>query len=397
MKNKFKRFFAGLLVGTLISGYALGKDSQKTVKPADFSPKITIDARDPRTDTQANTNLKNTGVSLTGEALEHLSQKYLSDTKINRGVEALANLGIIAHLNVLSHEYGHFRTGEQEGAVGGKVDFNLFGRSSYVFDSLKNDNLDSRLKIAVAGLNQNSLNAVDNFKRAQLEDTKYFNDLDKLFSRLHLLQYFNRGCSDPLDDHTQMIDILNKKGYGVSGREFRQNSLLITLLSPDNWQSVSNVGNFVWNGKRTFSPKYMKIGKGVELSMPSLTHCFTENGDYVNVTEFLRHKGRTIEFNFAHDLDFTHEDAGVNKMSFGAKLYDLNLGDRTELKPYASIDVKRSDLDIDGFNIGVDIEQRINDSLSLRATFEYNDNSLLSGVNGRGNGSYATVGLARQF
>ncbi len=86
-------------------------------------------------------------------------------------------------------------------------------------EDLENDSPDARFRIMAAGLNQNSLNGLDTFRHSQLETTKYYHDLDKIYSRMYVQFYLKKPAGNERDDHTQMFGIMNEMGYDVTHSE----------------------------------------------------------------------------------------------------------------------------------------------------------------------------------
>jgi len=358
-----------------------------------FSPKINIDIKNPRTDAEANTKLKNTLISLYGESLCWVSQKSgASDSLALRLVEAGLILPVRKGLETLSHEYGHYRVGEEHGAINPKVHFNLFSRSKYTYDGLKKDSLDARLKITEGGPNQDSLNSFSLFKESQLGDSKFYQDIDKLLIMRSQFGYIAKSKGG-MEDYANIVERLNEKGFNVSLEQMKKNNLWINLLSFDNWKSLYNIGKFVVTGERESKPTYFKINDSLELGLPGLAHYFTTKGEAVEISEFLKLKGKTLEINVFKDLDSTQKRAGLNNLRIGGQLYNLGVGNNFSLSPYFHANLKGK-----GHDMGTEYKIKLSNKLGITGEVGYTNNDLFAkDILDKDEGVYGRIGLTYEF
>ncbi len=344
----------------------------------------------------SNTNTKRAAVTVVGEGLEVASTANLNNFSIARSGNVLANLGFMGLAHDASHEYGHYRAAWDEGSRDITINIDRFNRSSFEYENPENDSPDARFRVMAAGLNQNSLNGLDSFRHSQLEMTKYYHDLDKIYSRMYVQLYLRKPAGNLDDDHTQMFGVMNEQGYDVTHSEFRQNSTMITFLSPDNWQSIFNVGKFLYTGQRASKPPYLQVNK-LGIGLPSLSHFFTEDGDFVAYRQFFTYGEDRFELSADHDLDATHKKAGLNRFRVGLTQHKRFLENNLTVSPYAHMTLQRSSIKPRGLNLGIETTGRVSDRLSFSGLAEVNNNDLMSRANGRGNGLWASIAFTLIF
>jgi hypothetical protein len=185
-------------------------------------------------------------------------------------------------------------------------------------------------------------------------------------------------------------------GYDVTHSEFKQNSTMITFLSPDNWQSILNVGKFLYTGQRASKPPYLQVNK-LGIGLPSLSHFFTEDGDFVAYRQFFTYGKEHFELSADHDLDSTHKKAGLNRFRIGLTHHKRFLENNLTVSPYAHMTLERSSIKATGINVGIETTGQISNRLFFSGLAEVNNNDLMSRTNGRGNGVWASVALNYLF
>ncbi len=344
----------------------------------------------------ANTEIKRATVTVIGEGLEGVTTAYRDKGFMPRSGVVLANLGFVASAHDMSHEYGHYRAAWNEGARDITIKIDSFNRSYFEYENLENDSPDARFRIMAAGLNQNSLNGLDAYRHSQLETTKHYHDLDKIYSRMYLHFYLGKRAGNANDDHTQMFEIMNENGYDVTHSEFKQNSTLITFLSPDNWQSMLNIGKFLYTGRSANRSPYLQV-KSLGIGLPSLSHFFTEDGDFVAYRQFFAYGKDRFELSADHDLDATHTSAGLNRFRIGFTHHKRYPDTNLTVSPYAHVTLERSSSQARGINLGIEATGPISNRLFLSGLAEVNRDDLMARANGRGNGIWAFMGLSYLF
>lgn len=348
------------------------------------------------TESLSNTHTKRTAVAVISKGLEYSTTVHLDNSFASRSGVLFANLGVMRFVHDVSHEYGHYRAALNEGAKDIKIKIDGFNRSSFEYQNLTNESPDARFRIMAAGLNQNSLNGLDSYRHSQLETIEYYHDLDKLYSRMYLQLYLSKPAGNENDDHTRMFDIMNEQGHDVTHSEFRRNSTMITFLSPDNWQSIINVGKFLYTGKRNSNPSYLQV-KELGISLPSLSHFFTEDGDFVGYRQLFSYGEHGFEFSADHDLDFTHRRADLDRFRIGFTHHKRYLENDLRVSLFAHMTLQRSIIKPRGINLGIEATGRISNNLLFSGLAEVNKNDLMARVNGRGNGLWASIGLKYIF
>lgn len=422
--KKLKRFaskiglgISGLaLLGTLLSPISISyaEDTrnklkkqvvQSVQKQSDykFSPRININFRNPKKDSEANTKLTHSLMNLLGESTEYVGRKIEGSTDsfyskmICRGAEAGLNTLSAIMLNIISHEYGHYRVGEKKGAKGGKVHIGLWllKRSWYSYENPGNLSLDDKLEITEGGPNQDSLNTLESFKNSQIEGNKLYNSTYRLINNL-AQNYYIWKSKEGMDDYKNIERRLNRKGYNISLKNIRKNNTLLNSLNPTNWSDLYNLLKFFKEGKR--DSESIKIGKGsLKFGLPNLSHFFILDGELVTLTEIMWLKETALEFSFSHDLDFTQKNAGLNTIRAGGKIHRINLNN-VELSPYLYLNFKRNNLNYSGLNMGTEFGVDITKNFSLTGKIEYNKDDILeSGIRGKGNGIYTVIGIKKEF
>jgi len=376
-------------------------EKQEIIKqPSKFSPKIDINLRDPRKDSEANTKIKNSLINLLGEPIGSLGKKtedsveqpYLK--KVPRFIELGLHALNSTFFEVISHEYGHYRAGEKTGAenIHAHIGFPLLERSWCRYGNLNDDSLNGKLERTIGGPNQDSINILNSFTNSQVNKNELYNSVDRIITHLGQNIYLQKS-KEGIDDYKKIERILNEKGYDISLNEMRKNNTALNFLNPTNWRDTYNLLKFLKEGKRDLDN--IQIGQGnLKFGLPSLSHFFTVDGELATLTEFIKYKKTPIEFSFSRDLDFTQEKAGVNIIRIGGKLYEVPLTNRVNISPYVNLNFGRSNLNSNGANVGTEIEMKISDNFSLTGKLEYNKDDILeSRIKGKDNGVYATAGI----
>lgn len=390
--NKLGKILATAVAGVMIPIYAYASSNIFSQR----SPvEIGIMLKDPQVDSEANTTYTKDILDLVGNSVDGLSKKLDVDNYIvpriaKAGIETLA-WGVV---ETTSHEYGHNRAAEEAGAENIQVEVSPFkGHCSY---NLSNNSLENRLSIAAAGPNQDSLNALNSFRESQIRTSTYYQHMNKLLTRLGQASYIS-GSKAEEDDYFDIVKGLNEKGYNVSLKQMGTNNKISGLLSLNNLQSGINVLKFLFKNKREFEPFYFKAGENLEVGLPDAAHFFTSDGEYVEVSEFVKYKGQPIELRVLSDLDFTQAKAGVNTIGIGGKFYNIPVNENTSISPYIGIEFSRDGLNYKGAQIGTEIEWKKSDNVSFAGKVEYNDGKTLeASIKGK-DGFYFSSGIKIKF
>lgn len=394
-----------------------------------YSPKLKIILKDPRTNSESNTQLTQTGVELLGETVNYAGKKIEKNIEsepkkvLLRGLETLFYGKASTELQKASHEYGHYRAGEENGAKGVKVNlpspFSLFERGSYSFEYLdgarilesptegkiflipsKKKNTDAILKIIQGGPNQTSSNALDSFRKSNLEGEKIYNKIDRLATRASQPIYLSLEYNDGIgNDYKDMVRFMNSVGQKVSKEQMQKNNIVLNALSLDNWESLYSVWKFLKDGQREFKPLRLKMGENLEIGAPYLSHFITPDGEYVELTEFIwAGKNKTpIEISLSSDLGFTQEKSNLDNVRAMIKAYGLNTGLKNiTISPYGSVNFARTNGKYSGFGCGLEAKVPLKNEWSLNGKIEYNKGDLDATTHGR-DGFYGWIGISKGF
>jgi hypothetical protein len=365
-----------------------------------FSPRISIISKDPGTNAESNTELANSAYSLLGETTQYLNK---SDSWQSRALEAFTDGIGDVEIGVTSHEYGHYRVAEKNnGNPKVHIKFPLGSYCKY-----GNEKFENGFKATLAGPNQDSLNAQALSENFHLDNSTQYNlHLAKLVTRMRQTLYLNLSDSSTFNnffeegvqaDYKKIADYLNENGYDVSLRQFQRNNLAINLLNPGNYESAWNVWKFLAYGKRQSKPLYFNLTKNLKAELPDLAHYFTLNGEYAELSEFLKYRDQLFEMKIGSDLDFTQNKAGVNTLKFGGKICDVPINDRLSFSPYAYGDFQRNNLKPKGYNAGTELKLKLAKGFYLTGKAEYNEDDLMAEIKGKENGFYGFAGVKINF
>jgi len=415
--NLLKKILAGtpLVFGLLFNPIALPAQD----KLPSYSPDIKIILKDPRTDSESNTYLKQTGVNILGEAIDYFGKR--AEVKINskvgqgflRGLETLILGKMSADLEGASHEFGHYRETEARGAKGIKVHikspFDITGRNYVSVDSfgeeislnpLEDKSIKSVLAMTQAGPNQSLSNALESFKKYSLGKEKIYQTVNRLVEQFSQTAYlFTNFSEGEGHDYEKMQRFMNLRDQNVSRNQMKINNLILTILSADNWIGAYSLLEFIKNGQREFDPTKFNLGKDIKIGLPYFSQFFTPQGEYATLTNFVWFGKTPLEFSISSDLSFTQKKADLDTLRMGGKVYDLETGiSRTKISPYGYINFSRKSLDYKGFSIGSEAKIRLMKTLSIIGKLEYNQEDLVeSKTRGKGEGFYGYTGFELKF
>lgn len=398
MKEKFQKTgkYLRRVLATALAGFVFTTSAY--AQPVEIkTPKTKIELylnKNPKTDADANTKLTSSAANILGRGIEYGSQKSgLENSVFGRVAELGADTFATRFFGKASHESGHYREASEAGAEDLKlnIDLNPFERGSYSYSNIEGGNIDNQLRIIIGGPNQDSLNALNQFRESQLHSTKPYEELDKSLTRLFQAGYVFIS-DEEMDDYFAYEKKLNEKGLNVSLDQMKLNASLAFAGSFNNWKSLGNIWNFVKYGKREFEPAYFSLTDNLKVGLPDFGYFLTPNGEFIEMSEFAKWKNKTFEVNVANSIS-----GDLNTLRVGGKIYDIPITDNFSVSPYAHLDFERDSFSFNGFQAGGRVDYKINKNLSLFLEGEYNQDDLIADVKGKENGLGAQVGVSCSF
>ncbi|MDP7323643.1 MAG: hypothetical protein QF632_02690, partial [Candidatus Woesearchaeota archaeon] len=303
------------------------------------------------------------------------------------------------------HEFRHITEGNKVGDF--STDFTL--RTFFPFTSnfdLKvrlPKTIDERLRIDLAGVNQNYENARNFWRNTFLRNNgeivwdqgTSFAIAQSWHSWYHLVDLID---NDNTGDMNNYAKLLNLKGIGLTEKEATLESFFPLLASWHTYQSIFSSIQYMATGEKSVTATTFNVGS-LELTPPYFALYLTPEGNFLNTSLLVNPSSDyPLEVSVGNHLDMFGGE--VDTFRFGAQLHNITFFEgksQFRVSPFVYLNTS-GELNPKGFSLGTELIKPLTQWAEISVNLGYHQDDILERtIKGKDNGFNATGNLTLRF